>query len=273
MARAVSNSETIAPVRPRVQSVSRALAILRVVAGSHDGVTARELSDRLELNLSTVHHLVQTLTAEGFLWRDGQRRYRLGLRVGTLVEAFRHQVRPSEHLMPYVRALAARTGEAAYVAGWDREHVVIFAEVPGRYSVTVSDLGVGVAADAHARASGKLLLAYSTPEDRVEYLRLHGMRSRTTSTITEHAAFERECERIRAQGYAVDREEFAIGVCCLGAPLEGGALPFALSLSAPKARFEQRVDAYLAVLLQTVAEASSGTPPAWPGGDVDRTDP
>jgi DNA-binding IclR family transcriptional regulator len=233
------------------------LTILLQVAGSSDGLTARELSERLTLKLSTVHHLVQTLAAEGFLSRDGHRRYKLGARVGTLAQAFRYQVRPPEHLMPYVRALATKTGEAAYVAGWNREQIVIYGEVPGRHAVGVSDLGVGVAADAHARASGKVLLSFAPQEVRAEYLRVHGLRPRTPNTIVDPEAFERECERIRERGYAVDREEFALGVCCLGAALDGGASSFVLSMSVPKGRFEEHFADYLDALLETAREASS----------------
>jgi DNA-binding IclR family transcriptional regulator len=232
-----------------VQSVARGLRILTQVATSSDGLTAREIAAALELRLPTAHHLIQTLVAEGFLMRDSGHRYRLGLRVGDLAAAFPRHLDPAEHLTSRARALAARTGEAAYLAGWSDARIVIMAQIPGRHAVNVTDLRVGLAEDAHARASGKLLLAFADEEVRDAFLDEHGLRPRTPATITDREALEAELDAIRARGYAVDREEFAPGVCCLAALLDGGS-SIALSLSAPADRFEKRFEGYLADLLE-----------------------
>lgn len=252
-----SNGESLATAKPRIQSVSRALAILLVVADSDDGLSAKELSQLVDLSLSTTHHLVQTLTAEGFLTRTETRRYVLGLRIGTLAEAFERQLHPTVHLMPYVRALASRTGEAAYVAGWSKNQILILGEAPGRHAVNVTDLRVGLAVDAHARASGKLLLAHAPASVRSEYLRRHPPQPRTQHTITALDELEAEFAQIRDRGYAIDQEEFTLGVCCLGAPLDRGTSPFVLSMSVPRERFEQSFDTYLEAILETAREASS----------------
>ncbi len=241
---------------PRIQSVSRALALLMHVASS-DGLTAKELSSRLGLSLPTTYHLLQTLTVEGFLAKGAGRRYRLGLRIGTLVEAFRRQLDPVESLVPHLRSLAAKTGEAAYIAGWHDGRIVVFSHIPGQHAVNVTDLRVGLADDAHARASGKLLLAFATPETRAEYFRSHPPLGRTPKTLTDPAALERELARIREQGYATDLEEFLPGVCCLSAPLDGGASPFVFSLSAPTERFTRKFETYLEAILDVARAASS----------------
>lgn len=242
--------------QPRVQSVARALAILMQVANS-EGLTAKELSARLGLSLPTAYHLLHTLEAEGFLTKGERRAYRLGLRIATLVEAFRRQLDPAEYLAPYVRSLASVTGEAAYAAGWHEGRIVVFCHIPGQHAVNVTDLRVGLADDAHARASGKLLLAFASPDTRAEYLRTHPPRRRTPRTLVDLDELEREFERIREQGYAADFEEFMPGVCCLSAPLDGGASPFTFSLSSPAERFARKFDSYLEAILEVVQAASS----------------
>ena len=104
-------SSQIEPVAPRVQSVSRAMGILVAVATTPRGLTAREISEQLGLNRPTAYHLLRTLHDEAFLMRGSDRRYRLGLRIGTLAEGFARQLVPDESLTPYVRLLAEKTSE------------------------------------------------------------------------------------------------------------------------------------------------------------------
>jgi IclR family acetate operon transcriptional repressor len=239
-----------------VQSVSRALAILREVACSSDGLTVQEISSRLELRPPTTYHLVHTLADEGFLGRGDRGRYRLGSGVASLAQALRRQITPPTHLLPHLRSIAVRTGEASHIVGWSNGEITVLGQFPGRHPVSVMEFAVGTVGDAHARSSGKLLLAFAEPDARAAYLRLNPPRIRTPRTLVDPLALEREFGAIRERGYAVDIEEFATGVCCLAAPVDLGDALYSFSLLAPAERFKQNYDGYLEVLLEAAAEAS-----------------
>jgi IclR family acetate operon transcriptional repressor len=253
----------------RVQSVARAVAVLMEVAASPAGLTVKEISEALGISRPTVYHLVHTLASEGLLSKGDRRRHRLGLRVGALAEAFRRQLAPPDYLLPHVRSLAAVTSEAAYAAGWRDGEIVLFVRVPGRHAVTVSEINMGLAGDAHARASGKVLLAFAPPDVRADYLATHPLRPRTANTIVDPQEFEHELQRIRELGYAVDQEEFIEGVGCIAAPLAGGAFPYAIALSAPTDRLRANFDRYLRALSETSQDAL-GTGLARTGSDMSR---
>ena len=76
----------------------------------------------------------------------------------------------------------------------------------------------------------------------------------TKSTITTRDQLLTELAHIRKHGWACDLEEYHDGVCCFAAPLAGGAAPYALVLSAPKARFEAHREEYLDAVLRAAAE-------------------
>jgi IclR family transcriptional regulator, acetate operon repressor len=253
-----------APVREAgslVQSVGRALAILRYAASdSRGGVTAREVGEALGLRRPTVYHLLNTLVAEGFLARGEDRHYRLGLAVGQLAEAFRRSLAPPNHLVAHIGSLALRTGEPTYITGWVEADIVLLARIPGQHPVSVSEFPLGMVGDAHARASGKLLLALAAPEVRDAYLAAHPPVALTPNTIIEIAALENEFAEIRERGHALDLEEFTLGVCCLATPLDAGAAPYVISLAAPRERFAERFDEYLDAILETAGAASSAHP-------------
>jgi len=233
---------------------------MRIVAKSEVGLTAAEIAAAVGLSRPTTYHLLHTLRAEGLLLRGGQREYRLGFGVGTLAQAFTRQLAPPEPLLPYLRALAARTGETAYVCVWSDAGMVLLATAPGHHAVTVGTGQVGLTEYTGARAAGRVLLAQLSPETRAAFLALHPLERRTANTIVDPAAFERELENVRAQGFAIYWEEFADDVCCVAAALDAGSAPFALSLSAPRARFEEHVDEYRATILAIAAAASRGAP-------------
>lgn len=246
---------------PLVQSVGRALDILRYAAADPSGATAREVSEALGLRRPTVYHLLNTLVANGFLVRGKDRRYRLGLAVGQLAEAFRRSLSPPEHLIAHLRSLSLRTGEPTYITGWSDADIVVLARVPGQHPVSVGEFPLGMLGDAHARASGKLLLGLATPDARDAYLATHPPVALTANTIVDVAALEREFEEIRARGYALDLEEFTLGVCCLAAPLDADA-PYVISLAAPQKRFAEHFEEYIDAILETAAAASVPLRPA-----------
>src|SRR5882757_1568178 len=145
--------------RPRVQSAARAVGILMAVAQSESGLTTREISEQLEIGRQATYHLLHTLVGAGMLVRGERGRYMLGLRVGTLAEGFARQLAPSEHLAPIVRELAKETGETSYASGWWGNEITVLTVARGSNPVTAAEVSQGHMGQAHARASGKLLLA------------------------------------------------------------------------------------------------------------------
>jgi DNA-binding IclR family transcriptional regulator len=240
-------SMAVTPIEPgkyRVQSVARAAFIVFEIAQSPDGLTPREVSERVQIHLQTTYHLLHTLTSTGLLARRNDR-YILGLRCAAIGEAFKRQLAPPEYLGPAVREIAARTGEAAQAVGWDDAEIVAVSFARGRFPVQAAEVPYGSTDYGHARATGKLLLAYATPELREAYLSRNPLRKRTDNTITDRRRFDQELEEIRARGYAVDNEEFSEGLCCLAVPLGSGLTHFAFGVSAPADRLRANFEDYL----------------------------
>ena len=92
-----------------VASVARALALLDALAERPQGVN--ELARRIGVSASTASRLLATLQRGGLVERDGGGPYRLGIKLVTLADGVRLNVR--EAARPRLRALAAETGETA----------------------------------------------------------------------------------------------------------------------------------------------------------------
>jgi len=239
---------------PRVQSVARAVGVLMAVAKSPSGLKGSDISAIAKLPKQATYHLIHTLVTTGMLTRNEQGLYVLGLRVGTLAEGFRRQLAPPEHLAPIVRRIAQQTGETAYASGWWNGEIATLAIARGSNPVQVAEIPLGTFMNAHARAAGKLLLAFATRETRLEYLASHPLEKQTKNTITSSVVFTKELERIKSQGYAEDDEEFARGISGYAVPIDYGSLPYAVTVSAPSDRFAENAKRYLEIMLDIAGD-------------------
>lgn len=221
--------------------MSRASQLLLLVARKPDGASAKEAARALDVSVPTAYHLLNTLHDAGLLARDSRRRYVLGPRIAVLADALRRETEAPEYLVAPLRRLAADTGETAYLTAWRDGRIHALASLEGASAVRVVGVERGPYRHPHARATGKLLLAFARPELRRSELGAGPLEALTEHTITDRAELETQLATIRERGWAEDREEFAEGVGCISAPamLDGVAIA-AYTVSAPVERFERR---------------------------------
>jgi len=245
----------------RIQSVARATTLLTLVATKRTNGTGKALAEAAGLAVPTAHHLLATLIAEGFLAQDERSRYLLGPKVAVLADALQRELTPPSYLLTGLHRIADATGETAYLATWRRSEIHLVSAIEGRHPVRVS-VPAGPYRDPHARASGKLFLAYLEEDVRDAYLTAHPLRKLTKNTITRRKRFLETLEATRIRGFALDEEEFQDGVCCISAPIfEEDVIVAAYSLSIPAQRYRERKEALIesAVSIAASVNASQAT--------------
>jgi IclR family acetate operon transcriptional repressor len=235
--------------KPRIQSAVRTISILLAVADSTNGLKAKEIMEKVGLSPQITYHLIHTMQGTGIIRKNESNRYVLGLAAVSLAEGFNRQLAPPEYLACSVRSIVSATGETAHAGGWVDGEIVALATAGGIAPIGAAQVPHGYSGLAHARATGKLLLALAGSEVRDAYLASHPLERRTYRTITNHEDLMKEFEKIRAHGHALDNEEFYEGLQCLAVPVEGTGGRFALGISALKERLETNFDKYLAALL------------------------
>ena len=108
-----------------------------------------------------------------------------------------------------------------------------------------AEIPQGTTGDAHARASGKLLLSHAAPSVLDDYLAKNPLSPRTPQTITNREALVTALDRIRDENVSYDREEYSPGLSCMAIPLGSRRMVrFALGISAPTERFNANVETY-----------------------------
>lgn len=239
----------------RIQSVSRAAALLLLVAENSTDASGKELAQTAGLATATAHHLLNTLVDEGLLTKDASARYRLGPRVALLADAFSRDIRLPLYLREPLERLAEMTGDTSYVAGFRQGEIRILGSVEGTRPVRVSVPLNGPYLDATARATGKLLLALSGRDVYERYLR-SPLLALTPTTVTDPDELRKEFASICERGYALDDEEYQLGVKCVSAPvMDGPTAVAAFSVSVPAPRFDSHRDELIAAVLEVSASA------------------
>lgn len=109
------------------QTLARGLKALRVIAEAIDGMTATELSQVMSIHQSAVYRLIRPLVDYGFLRRDQDGRYRLGVMFIHLAEQTRYGVRSAA--LPVMALLAEQTGATAMLLAADGPDAVVLAVV------------------------------------------------------------------------------------------------------------------------------------------------
>jgi DNA-binding IclR family transcriptional regulator len=239
-------------------SLKRGLRILEAVATSDGAATAKWLSNETRIKIGTCYHVLRTLEDEGYIVRLPGSRFGLGSRVAFLHDNFRAHLAPPPELLNILSRLHEEVGETSYISGWYGDNIVLQWYLEGTHAVHVRSLEIGYAGFAHARASGKAILAF-LPEDRVRsYLSIQRMAWRTTNTITDADALITHLRDVTRLGYAVEREEFADGVSCVAsAVFDRSHFPIgAYTVSLPTSRFNERLPGLVAAVRKAAVGAS-----------------
>ncbi len=196
-----------------------ALKILELFSPDEPVLGVTEIGRRLGVHKSNVSRLVAALQDEGFLARTENGRYRLGLRLYVMGASITHSHALYEAALAELSEVRIATGESAHLAVLVDAEVVHLERLRSDYLMK-SRMGARSRPPAHASSTGKALLAYAPDETR-ERVIARGLRRYTPRTITDPEAFRAELDRVRVQGYALDREEFLRGISSLAVPIVG----------------------------------------------------
>jgi IclR family KDG regulon transcriptional repressor len=221
-----------------VQSVERAISILRSFSLETPERGVTELSRELGLHKSTISRLMITLERGGLLARDPEtERYRLGVDLIGMAAHVASHMDVREVARPVLRQLAEACEETVNLSVLDQGQVVNLEQsVPPVRQV--KNLGaVGRRTAAHCTAAGKVLLAHLSAPELGRILDA-GLEPLTPHTITDPQALRDALVQVLRQGYAVAQEELEEGLNVVAAPIydHAGRAAAALSIAGPAYR-------------------------------------
>ncbi|GAA3126406.1 IclR family transcriptional regulator [Streptomyces echinatus] len=219
-----------------VQSIERAAAILRLLAGGPRRLGLGEVAASLGLAKGTAHGILRTLQHVDFVEQDAATgKYQLGAALLHLGTSYLDVNELRSRSLNWADALAARSGEAVRL-GTPLEGSVLIVHHVFRPDDTFQTLDVGALLPLHASSLGKVLLAYGTAA--TEPGREPELEAYTRHTLVDPERLARALAAVREAGWAAEVQEMSMGEAGLAAPIRGhgGLVVGAIGLSGPVER-------------------------------------
>lgn len=235
------------PSGDQVQSLVRALSLLnRIAEAPDDGATLTDLAQAVGLPSSTAHRLLITLEQERYVrFNSDGRLWSIGVQAFVSGCAFTKNRSLARIARPHMRRLMEETGETVNLAVEDEGEAVYLAQVECSQMMRAF-ARPGSRVPVHCSAVGKAIFSAASDKALAQILHRRGMPRLTVKTIASPGELRRALREARAQGYALDDEEHAVGMRCIAAPIhdETGDVVAAVSVSGPVVRIgEERVPA------------------------------
>lgn len=202
------------------KSLDRGLLVLDLFTRDVASLSAKEIADRLGVGATTLYPFLHTLTSHGYLEVNGQKRYRLGLklleRVGELNQVYdvRSVARPE--LTKLSRLISANARLAVL---YGNEVLYLEQEEGGPTANIILREVVGLRVPSYCTALGKVLLAYLSDQDLNPIMDSLVFVPLTDNTITHPDRLREELDLVRERGYSTEIEELQLGGACIGAPI------------------------------------------------------
>jgi IclR family acetate operon transcriptional repressor len=202
-----------------LSGVLKPLGMIEAIAALPHPASLAELANRAGVPKPTVHRWLGTLEAAGLVQRtpDG-RHYELAPRASTLAFSILSNQPSGIIRHEIIRRVVEQVGEACNLTVLDGTEVTYLDRVESTWPLRIT-FQQGSKVPAYCSASGKLFLALMRAAKRDLILQTVTLEKLTDTTITDQDALLRELAEIRANGYALDRQEFMSGLVCIAVPI------------------------------------------------------
>lgn len=241
------------------QAVRRAIAVLKAFSDDAPEMGVTEVSRKVNLHKSTVYRLLSAFEGEGLIAKNPETgKYRLGPELIVLGEQVLRHTDVHRVALPFLRDMADRTGETVDLEVLSGGNVVTIEEIAGKHVVAAAG-AIGMPWAAHATSTGKVLLAFQTPEKQRQIL-ARTLKKFTPRTITDSKVLSRDLIKIREQGYAVSYGELEDHLVAIGLPIRSrnGDAIAAVSISGPDTRLTpDKLPGLIRIGLETCSKISA----------------
>lgn len=246
-------------MEPKVKSLYKALKLLEYFGEEHKTVGVTELAEHSNLPKSSVHNILQTFESCGYVIQDyNTQKYMLGSTAVSLFSKFKASRNLDYRITEYLQRLK-EDFHANICLGEKQGYEAIYLYAEMAIFTDNNYLSkAGARVPLHCTPIGKVLLAYSTVDEKNEFYR-QPLIKYTENTIVDLEELKQEMDNIIYQGYAISDYEHMNNMYGVAVPIITGDGPvkYAISLCCEEDISEYMIKKYIKEL-RMVAEKIAG---------------
>ncbi|WP_134702076.1 IclR family transcriptional regulator [Ammoniphilus sp. YIM 78166] len=236
------------------KTVVKSMDILNLFL-AHDKLNLNEMVELSGIPKTSVHRMLGSLEDMGFLTKDAEGRYSLGLlflQFGQLV-ADRLDIR--QVALPVMKALRDEIGEAVNLIVRDGQESIYIEKLDAKHPVRLYTK-IGRRSPLYAGACSRIILAHLSDQEREEYLNEIELKPIALGTITDREMLRKTLDESKASGYSVSQSELENYTSSVAAPIfdHTGKILGGLSVAGPDVRFNEE---RLPLLIEKVRKAAN----------------
>ncbi|MCC6222877.1 MAG: IclR family transcriptional regulator [Thermoleophilia bacterium] len=222
--------------------MERAIRILEALGRNDEGRPLSELARSLGLSKSTAWGLLGTLERHGLVERDsGTRAYRLGVGLLALGSPILRRLDLNTAARPELERLRDLSGETAILhVPQGEEYVIVERAEPDTQLKVVARAGLRL--PAFAGSVAKAFLAARSSEEAGALVRRGPLPAFTERSVTDPDGYLAELDRVRRQGFALEHDEYLLGVRAASVPIRdsSGRAVATISIVGAASRLSER---------------------------------
>jgi len=240
-------------------SIEKAIDILCVFDLKNQELSARDISDSLNIPLSSTYKYLDLLLKKGFISKEPDtKKFSLGLTVYKMGNLAAARISFIDIAQPHMRSLAKESGETVtltVINGWE----ALCVEVIESSKIVKWTVKRGASIPLHAGASSKILLAYQDNTFIDDMVENAGLPALNENTLTEPEKLKEELKNVRDKGYALSNSEVEAWAGAIAAPIfnHKGKLVAGLTIVGPPDRIFNEESGRLIEMTRHTAEIIS----------------
>lgn len=198
--------------------LDKTLDIIEYLSLADAPLSLTQISKETGISKSTVHRLLKTLVKRHYVEKNEHQYYSIGWKLIQLVGNQINHLELQTEANPILDNLRAELNLSVHLGILDGAEIV-YIEKMSSASKAYMYSNVGYRTPAHCSSMGKCLLSCMSGHQLDAFLTTAQLERHTKNTMVDPLVFRQYLKKVRAQGWAMDNEEYLLGHRCIGVPI------------------------------------------------------